>query len=133
MSFQAHAAHHFENAPCVGPNMDDWHIPETISPDTIEEFAGVDEIPLEVVEHLEERRKQARLACYDDCPMKARLLCLDEGLRPENIEHGIWGGFHASQRRAVRRAALERGKAQLDHRAIAAAILDAERRETRTS
>ena len=31
-----------------------------------------------------------------DCPIKAE--CLAEGMKPENIEHGIWGGMLAGER-----------------------------------
>ena len=30
------------------------------------------------------------------CPVKAE--CLAEGMKPENIEHGIWGGLLAGER-----------------------------------
>jgi hypothetical protein len=30
------------------------------------------------------------------CPVRAR--CLEEGMREENIEHGIWGGLLAGER-----------------------------------
>jgi hypothetical protein len=36
------------------------------------------------------------LSICDDCPIKAE--CLAEGMKPENIEHGIWGGMLAGER-----------------------------------
>jgi hypothetical protein len=36
------------------------------------------------------------LSICDDCPVKAE--CLVEGMKPENIEHGIWGGMLAGER-----------------------------------
>lgn len=36
------------------------------------------------------KRVGLALAICDGCPMKQA--CLDEGLKPENVEHGIWGG-----------------------------------------
>lgn len=36
------------------------------------------------------------LSICDSCPIKAE--CLDEGMKPENIEHGIWGGMLAGER-----------------------------------
>jgi hypothetical protein len=34
-----------------------------------------------------------------DCPIKKE--CLDEGMKPENIAYGIWGGFLAGERLAM--------------------------------
>jgi len=42
------------------------------------------------------------------CPIKEK--CLEEGIKPENLAHGIWGGLFAAQRIAI---AKERG---LDYR-----------------
>lgn len=36
------------------------------------------------------------IAICDDCPIKAE--CLAEGMRPENLEHGIWGGTLPGER-----------------------------------
>ena len=36
------------------------------------------------------------LAICHECPIRQQ--CLDEGMRPENIEHGIWGGLLAGER-----------------------------------
>lgn len=35
-------------------------------------------------------RVELALAICEGCPMKQA--CLDEGCKPENLEHGIWGG-----------------------------------------
>jgi hypothetical protein len=36
------------------------------------------------------------LSICDDCPVKTE--CLTEGMKPDNIEHGIWGGLMAGER-----------------------------------
>lgn len=36
------------------------------------------------------------MAICSACPVKAQ--CLEEGMREENIEHGIWGGLMAGDR-----------------------------------
>lgn len=36
------------------------------------------------------------IAICHECPVRQK--CLDEGMRPENIEHGIWGGMMAGER-----------------------------------
>ena len=36
------------------------------------------------------------LSICEDCPIKAE--CLAEGMKPENIEYGIWGGMLAGER-----------------------------------
>ena len=66
------------------------------------------------------RRRRAIQACWADCPMRARLKCLDEGMQgPENsptLSYGVYGGYTEKQRQAVfveiqsrnaRRAALD--------------------------
>lgn len=42
------------------------------------------------------------LSICEDCPIKAE--CLAEGMKPENIEHGIWGGMLAGERIILARA-----------------------------
>jgi len=47
-------------------------------------------------------RRRAIQACWADCPMKARLLCLDRGLQPgPTLNYGIYGGYTEKQRQAV--------------------------------
>lgn len=46
-------------------------------------------------------RRRARDACFVDCPMKMRLACLNLGMQPENLFHGIWGGYTEAQRQEV--------------------------------
>lgn len=46
-------------------------------------------------------RRRARDACWMDCPRDMRLTCLDAGLRDENLNHGIWGGYTEAQRQAI--------------------------------
>lgn len=36
------------------------------------------------------------MAICRECPVRAR--CLEQGMRDENIEHGIWGGMLAGDR-----------------------------------
>lgn len=74
-------------------------------------------------------RRKAIQACYYDCPMAARLLCLDEGLKPENISWGIWGGYTESERRSIVMQIAERDKKHPDRNKLARAILSKEKRE----
>jgi hypothetical protein len=47
-------------------------------------------------------RRRALQACWADCPMKARLLCLDRGLQEgPTLQYGIYGGYTEKQRQAV--------------------------------
>jgi hypothetical protein len=57
-------------------------------------------------------RRKAKQRCWD-CPLAVRGACLEEGMKPENIRFGIWGGYTERQRlkfraetarRALRRA-----------------------------
>lgn len=47
------------------------------------------------------RRRRALQACWTDCPMKMRLACLNEGMKDENLAHGIWGGYTEKQRQEI--------------------------------
>ena len=42
------------------------------------------------------------IAICRECPIRTN--CLDEGMRSENIEHGIWGGLMAGERIKLARA-----------------------------
>lgn len=128
MRFQIYDAENFRDAPCTDrARMNDWHIPEKIYPETVEEYASMTEVPYGIdADALAARRDAARQACYYDCPMRARLLCLDEGLKPQNSAHGIMGGYTSNQRRAVV-AALEERK--VERRRLAKAMLATETRE----
>lgn len=44
-----------------------------------------------------DRRRRAKQACWD-CPLAVRGACLSEGMQPENIRFGIWGGYTERQR-----------------------------------
>jgi hypothetical protein len=49
-------------------------------------------------------RRRAIQACWADCPMTARLLCLDRGLPEEGgptLQYGIYGGRTEKQRQAI--------------------------------
>jgi hypothetical protein len=70
------------------------------------------------------RRAEAIRSCYLDCPMVARLLCLDEGIK--NPEHGIWGGYPELERRQIAAAVRSRGK---NTRTAAKAMIDHERQD----
>lgn len=48
----------------------------------------------------------------DRCPSKSK--CLAEGMRPENIEWGIWGGLTAGERLA--KAGMVRGNHARQHK-----------------
>lgn len=57
------------------------------------------------------RRRRALQACWADCPMKARLLCLDRGLQEgATLQYGIYGGYTEKQRNAVVEEIKERKK-----------------------
>jgi hypothetical protein len=57
------------------------------------------------------RRRRAKQACWADCPMKARLLCLDRGLQEgHTLNYGIYGGREEKWRQAVVEARKEREK-----------------------
>ena len=51
------------------------------------------------------RRRRALQACWSDCPVRARLRCLDMGLQgPEsapNLNYGIYGGYTEEQRQQI--------------------------------
>lgn len=94
--------------PCTDPeNMGDWFA------ETNEPGGG-------------KRRRKAIRACHLDCPMKARLLCLDDGLQPENTKHGIWGGYTDTERRAIVNALKERGKTNPNRAKLAKHIISLE-------
>lgn len=73
-----------------------------------------------------ERRAEAIRSCYLDCPMVARLLCLDEGIKNPN-EHGIWGGYPEAERRQI--AAAVRARGNDDTRRAAKALISHERQD----
>lgn len=57
------------------------------------------------------RRRRAKQACWADCPMKARLLCLDRGMQEgHTLNFGIYGGREEKWRQAVVEARKEREK-----------------------
>lgn len=60
-----------------------------------------------------QRRRRAIQACWFDCPMKARPVCLDVGLQPgPTLEHGIYGGRTEDERQTIvaERDEHERGR-----------------------
>jgi hypothetical protein len=105
--------------------MNDWHIPERfpLAPEeeldvrliaatqyrmeagtkaTADgELKAADKAVADEITELKRRRREAIKSCYYDCPMKARLMCLDEGLKSRNLEHGIWGAYPESERRQI--------------------------------
>lgn len=122
--------------PCTDPDrMNDWHISEKapVPPEEEDDIrllaitayrmdesvkkhtadgerrAGDKAVKAAVTDALA-RRRHAIEACLVDCPMKARLLCLDEGLKKHNLEHGIWGGYPETERRAIDVAISNREK-----------------------
>jgi hypothetical protein len=42
--------------------------------------------------------------CLVDCPDRPRLACLSLGLRPENVNEGVWGGLLPKERQRIARA-----------------------------
>lgn len=137
--------------PCTDPERrDDWFIParDPLAPDEEKEirqqvwidFTDDSGLPAEGVEkaadkavadriaELKSKRRKAIQSCHFDCPMKARLLCLDEGLKPINLEHGVWGGYTESERRDIATAIRNRKKGISTGRA-AQIIISAEKKE----
>jgi hypothetical protein len=56
-------------------------------------------------------RRRAIQACWADCPMKARLLCLDRGLQDgPTLSYGVYGGRTEKQRQEIVAAIKEREK-----------------------
>lgn len=103
-----------DDLPCHDPEtMDDWFIDPGVAKGSPDGRA----------------RRRAIQKCYFDCPMKARLLCLDEGLKPENIPWGIWGGYTESERRDIVMQIHERDKKHPNSKRLARAILSQEKRE----
>ena len=48
------------------------------------------------------RRRRAKDACWNDCIPRIRLgVCLEVGMEPTNINHGIFGGYDPKERRAI--------------------------------
>jgi len=69
------------------------------------------------------RRAEAIRSCFLDCPMTARLLCLDEGIKAP--EWGIYGGYPEEERRQIAQAVKARGRG--DTKRAAKAIISSER------
>lgn len=140
--------------PCTDPErMNDWHITEKtpIPPEEEDDIrllavtayrmddsvkkhtadgerrAGDKAMKAAVTDALA-RRRHAIEACQLDCPMKARLLCLDEGLKPINLEHGIWGGYDAPERRDID-TAIKKRKRGISTGEAARIIIHAEKSE----
>lgn len=135
--------------PCSDPErMDDWFIPERapLAPDEEREIRQRVWAEADVREHgddvekradkavaertaeLKSKRRRAIQSCHFDCPMAARLLCLDEGLKPINLEYGIWGGYPESERRDVATAISNRKKGMSTGHA-AKIVISAEKRD----
>lgn len=51
------------------------------------------------------RKNKAKYLCYYECPF--RLQCLTEGFKPENMQHGTYGGLHVEERNKIVEAGLE--------------------------
>ncbi len=48
------------------------------------------------------RRRRALERCWNECPVKVRLACLEAGIdQGEDNQHGIWGGYTEAQRRQI--------------------------------
>jgi hypothetical protein len=53
----------------------------------------------EAVKQALAKRRHARDKCHVECIL--RLQCLDAGLEPDNMAHGIWGGYFPEERRQI--------------------------------
>lgn len=124
--------------PCRGPNADDWFIEPRIilTPEEVDELrheaidtAHYEHLAAEKIEDMKRRRRRAISTCYNDCPMQARLLCLDEGLKPENVSHGIWGAYPENERRAMVAAIRARKKGTMSRRVAARLMIASEERK----
>lgn len=133
--------------PCTDPErMDDWFIEERprVEEDKREELwktathsvEGGDKRGAErqyeilvntYVANQKVRRRHAIDSCFFDCPMRARLLCLDDGLQPGNQEWGINGGYAPDVRRSIV-SSLEKRDDTLNTRKAAKAIVFAEKK-----
>lgn len=51
------------------------------------------------------RKNKAKYLCYHRCPV--RLECLNEGFKPENMQHGTRGGLHVEERQKIVDAGLQ--------------------------
>jgi Transcription factor WhiB len=71
------------------PNPDMWF------PEELPHQRGGGRPSLQSKRHMAMKATLAMAICQD-CPIRAR--CLEEGMREENIEHGIWGGMLAGDR-----------------------------------
>lgn len=138
--------------PCTDPErMNDWHISERapLAPEDEEdvrilarmqvrmddprateekELKAADRAVNEAVTELRARRRQAIASCYYDCPMQARRMCLAEGLKPLNLDHGIWGGYPESERRDVVAAIRRREKGMTGAKAADVIISEEKKR-----
>ena len=93
---------------------DDWFIGHneviTKVDDDLDSETWLELIPdLEETKALRARRRAAKQACWD-CPLQARLECLQIGMTAVGLEFGIWGGYDVPERKAFRRAADERSR-----------------------
>lgn len=75
---------------CTDSKTPDLWFPESVEPTT-----NSDKTYMRRVEVMINNSRQALAICAE-CPIKEP--CLAEGMREENLEHGIWGGTMAGER-----------------------------------
>lgn len=88
-----------ERVPCRKPteDPDDWFVPPRTAAESTEG----------------RKRRRAKQECwtggpgYGQCPI--RLACLGEGMKPENIRWGIFGGYTEQERRQIAEGLVARG------------------------
>ena len=76
------------NGLCTGHNDPDLWFADVIE-------TGSARAKLSFLKELHARTQQAVAIC-NACPVKQA--CFDEGMKPENIDHGIWGGTLSGER-----------------------------------
>lgn len=57
------------------------------------------------------RRERAKFLCLKECPV--RMDCLAEGFKPENMDHGTYGGHFVEERQLIV-AEIKRRRGEID-------------------
>ena len=58
------------------------------------------------------RRQHALHLCHFECLTVTRLACLREGMKPENLPFGIWGGHTEAERQIIHKGIQSRQRRQ---------------------
>ena len=101
-----------------GLEPDDWFIAHNevatkLDTDRQSKTYGQDVPDVEATQNLRKRRRAAKQACWD-CPLGARLECLQLGMTDDGLRFGIWGGYDVPERTGFRRAADARRRAGVE-------------------